>query len=145
MSEKSSLSLFAEGVVSLPDGYQDRTVNVYTRPSAGTPAFNISRDTMDTGETLPAYVDRQLALMQKHLSGWNQSGRSSVMLGEDLLQGEQVNASYRREGKSVWQQQAVFNTRDSHILVFTMSSSEELKDSDNNLFSELLRSFRFHN
>lgn len=145
MSEKSSLSLFAEGVVSLPDGYQDRTVNVYTRPSAGTPALNISRDTMDTGETLPAYVDRQLALMQKHLSGWHQSGRRTVMLGEDLLQGEQVNASYRREGKSVWQQQAVFNTRDSHILVFTMSSSEELKDSDNNLFSELLRSFRFHN
>ncbi|MCS4492701.1 DUF1795 domain-containing protein [Pantoea sp. B623] len=145
MSEKSSLSLFAEGVVSLPDGYQDRTVNVFTGPSAGTPAFNISRDTMDTGETLPAYVDRQLALMQKHLSGWNQSGRRTVMLGEDLLQGEQVNASYRREGKSVWQQQAVFNTRDSYILVFTMSSLEELKDGDNHLFSELLRSFRFHN
>ncbi|WP_367164167.1 DcrB-related protein [Kosakonia cowanii] len=61
--------------------------------------INIARDTLDQGENLTAYTDRQLALMAKHLKGWN-----------------------LREGKRIWQQQAVFNTQGAHILVFTMSS-----------------------
>ncbi|MBO4149528.1 DUF1795 domain-containing protein [Enterobacter cloacae] len=144
MSEPSSQCLFSEGLINFPDGYQDRTVNVFAPPAADAPAFNISRDALNPGETLAAYIDRQLALMEKHIKGWKQGERSDATLGDSLLQGEIVHASYLRDGKRVWQQQAVF-TVDSHkILVFTMTCTRVLDDADSALFGELLRSFRFH-
>jgi hypothetical protein len=144
MSEQSSVSLFTEGQVTFPAGYQDRTVNVFTAPGGQAPSFNISRDALNAGETLPAYIDRQLTLMEKHLKGWKQGERSAVALGDNLLQGEFVHASYLRDGKRIWQQQAVFNTQDTHILVFTMTAAATLTDQDNALFLSLLRSFRLH-
>ncbi|WP_336213087.1 DUF1795 domain-containing protein [Enterobacter sp. P82] len=144
MSEPSSQCLFSEGLINFPDGYQDRTVNVFAPPAADAPAFNISRDALNPGETLAAYIDRQLALMEKHIKGWKQGERSDATLGDSLLQGEIVHASYLRDGKRVWQQQAVFNVDSHKILVFTMTCTRALSDADNALFGELLRSFRFH-
>ncbi|NJQ19429.1 MULTISPECIES: DcrB-related protein [Enterobacterales] len=144
MSEPSSQCLFSEGLINFPDGYQDRTVNVFAPPAADAPAFNISRDALNSGETLAAYIDRQLALMEKHIKGWKQGERSDATLGDSLLQGEIVHASYLRDGKRVWQQQAVFNVDSHKILVFTMTCTRALDDADNALFGELLRSFRFH-
>lgn len=144
MSEPSSQCLFSEGLINFPDGYQDRTVNVFAPPAADAPAFNISRDALNPGETLAAYIDRQLALMEKHIKGWKQGERSDATLGDSLLQGEIVHASYLRDGKRVWQQQAVFNVDSHKILVFTMTCTRAMDDADNALFGELLRSFRFH-
>ena len=144
MSELHSQCLFSEGLINFPDGYQDRTVNVFAPPAADAPAFNISRDALNPGETLAAYIDRQLALMEKHIKGWKQGERSDATLGASLLQGEIVHASYLRDGKRVWQQQAVFNVDSHKILVFTMTCTRALDDADNALFGELLRSFRFH-
>jgi hypothetical protein len=72
MSELHSQCLFSEGLISFPEGYQDRTVNVFAPPAADAPAFNISRDALNPGEALAAYIDRQLALMEKHIKGWKQ-------------------------------------------------------------------------
>ncbi|ELV2794398.1 DcrB-related protein [Enterobacter ludwigii] len=145
MSEHSPQCLFNEGLINFPDGYQDRTVNVFVPPVAEAPAFNISRDTLNPGEALAAYIDRQLALMEKHLKGWKQSARNAVTLGDNLLQGEIVHASYLRDGKRIWQQQAVFNANTDKVLVFTMTCSRTLSDADSTLLGDLLRSFRFHN
>ncbi|ELY3469269.1 DUF1795 domain-containing protein [Cronobacter malonaticus] len=144
MSALSSVSLFNEGSISLPEGYQDRTVNVFVQPAAGAPSFNISRDALQPREILSAYIDRQLLLMQQHMKGWSHELRDSAVLGDNLLHGEIVHASYLRDGKRIWQQQAVFNIQDAHILVITMSSPTKLTERDNLLFMELLRSFRFH-
>ncbi len=144
MSEQPLISLFTEGQVTLPDSYQDRTVNVFTAPGNQSPSFNIARDTLNPGETLTAYIDRQLALMQQHLKGWKQEAREAAVLGDNLLSGEIVHANYLREGKRIWQQQAVFNTQGAHVLVFTMTSTKILSDPDNALFSSLLGSFRLH-
>jgi len=144
MSDQHEIAHFSEGQVRLPEGYLDRTVNVFTSRNTQVPSFNIARDTLDQGENLTAYTDRQLTLMQKHLKGWKQSERSAVMLGDNLLQGESVHATFLREGKRIWQQQAVFNTQGAHILVFTMSSAEKLTERDRSLFDDLLRSFRPH-
>ncbi|WP_067707263.1 DcrB-related protein [Erwinia sp. ErVv1] len=144
MPESHTTCRFTEGNITLPDHYQDRTVNVFTLPGKNTPAFNISRDSMNDDETLSAYIDRQLTLMQKHLKGWKQTERVSVVLGNNLLQGECVHASYLRDGKRVFQQQAVFNTSENHILVFTMSRVEKIRDMDSQCFQALLGSFRFN-
>lgn len=66
MSEQSSICQFSEGQVSLPEGYQDRTVNAFVASDARAPSFNITRDVLKPDETLAAYIDRQIALMEKH-------------------------------------------------------------------------------
>ncbi len=144
MSDNLPLCVFTEGRITLPDQYQDRTVNVFTLPGENTPAFNISRDSMNDDETLSAYIDRQLTLIQKHLKGWKQTERVPVVLGNNLLQGECVHASYLRDGKRVFQQQAVFNTSENRILVFTMTCTAILTDEDSHQFQALLASFCFN-
>lgn len=144
MSESHATCLFTEGRITLPDQYQDRTVNVFTLPGENAPAFNISRDTLSNGEVLQDYIDRQTALMDKHLKGWKLSLREAAVLGENIAHGECVHASYFRDGKRVFQQQAVFNTSENHILVFTMSRVEKIRDMDSQCFQALLGSFRFN-
>lgn len=143
MSDSATVSLFTEGQVSLPDGYIDRTVTVFT-PQGNAPAFNISRDVLQNGEMLADYIDRQVRLMEKHLKGWKKDDRLPAVLGNDLLKGECVHASYLQEGKRIWQQQAVFSLKDGKILVFTMSSLTKLTREDSVTFETLLQSFRFH-
>ncbi|HBI6864643.1 TPA: DUF1795 domain-containing protein [Enterobacter cloacae] len=144
MSESSPKYHINEGLISLPDGYQDRTVNVFALPAGDAPAFNISRDALNPGEALAAYIDRQLALMAKHLKGWKQGERRAATLGDSLSQGEIVDASYLRDAKRIWQQQAVFNTGGDNVLVFTMTCARALSDADGALLGDLLRSFRLH-
>lgn len=144
MLELSSFSLFSEGQITLPDGYQDRTVNIFTSFDRDAPSFTVSRDSLEPDESLAAYIDRQLAQMQQHLKQWQQSGRCPATLGESVLHGEIVHGSYQRDGKRIWQQQAVFNTGGAHILVFTMTATAMLTDADDVLFGSLLNSFRLH-
>ncbi|HBS5821040.1 TPA: DUF1795 domain-containing protein [Klebsiella variicola] len=144
MSENLPLCVFTEGRITLPDRYQDRTVNVFILPGENTPAFNISRDNLNEGESLPDYIDRQLALMEMHLKDWKLTESVPAVLGDNLLQGECIHASYLRDGKRIWQQQAVFNTAENHILVFTMSCTAILTDGDSQQFQALLASFSFN-
>ena len=109
MSESAQPCLFTEGQVTLPEGYQDRTVNVFTPPGADAPALNISRDTLKPGETLTTYIDRQMSLMAKHLKGWKTGERTEAVLGGSLTIGEIIHASYLRDGKRTFQQQAVYH------------------------------------
>ena len=144
MSESHAVCLFTEGRITLPDQYQDRTVNVFTLAGENAPAFNISRYTLSNGEALPDYIDRQTALMNKHLKGWKLSLREAAVLGENLIPGECLHASYLRDNRRIFQQQAVFNTADNHILVFTMTRMEKIRDTDSQCFQALLASFRFN-
>ncbi|MFX0567725.1 DcrB-related protein [Kosakonia cowanii] len=82
---------------------------MFTPPGADAPALNISRDTQNSGETLAAYIDRQMALMAKHLKGWKTGKRTEAVLGGSLAIGEIIHASYLRDGKRTFQQQAVYH------------------------------------
>ena len=144
MSELNLFSLLSEGQVMLPEGYQDRTVNLFTSFAKDAPSFTVSRDSLEPNEALSAYIDRQLAQMQQHLKQWQQSGRFPGTLGESGLHGEIVHGSYQRNGRPIWQQQAVFNPQGVHILVFTMTATAMLTEADNVLFDSLLKSFRPH-
>jgi len=144
MHIKDNDCLFTEGKVTLPAGYQDRTVNVITPAQQGAAALNISRDSLNENESLAAYIDRQLALLAQHLKGWKQAAREPAELGDKHLVGECVHASYLRDGKRVWQQQAVFNTQENHILVFTITKAAALDAADIQLFGQLLASFTGH-
>jgi hypothetical protein len=130
-----------EGALTLPEGYQDRTVNVFTVPGSNAPALNISRDSLKDSETLSEYIVRQLALMAKHLKSWKQGERLAATLGDNLFHGEFIDASYLRDGKRVYQRQAVFALDNRLVMVFTQTSSAQLNESDQTLLTELLHSF----
>ncbi|GAA3599082.1 DUF1795 domain-containing protein [Gibbsiella greigii] len=142
MSSPSSQCLFSEGSVTLPTGYSDRTVNVFSPRDAHASSINVSRDTAQENESLSGYVDRQLKLLEQHLSGWKTTDRQPVALGKDVVSGECISASYLRDGKRIWQQQAVFVLQRGSVLVFTQSRSEKLSIEDNAIFRDLLGSFK---
>lgn len=81
-----------EGCFVLPETFTDRSVNIFILEGneRTSPSLNISRDTLKPDEDLPAYIDRQIALMKKNL------GQHRVLLrapaqagtGNDALMGE---------------------------------------------------------
>jgi len=135
---------FNHGSVILPEGYQDRTVNVFISEQPAAPGVNISRDILADGETAAAYIDRQLLLLNQQLTDWKLQERQPVWLGDQLLSGECALTNYRYDSRRIWQQQAIFAVGQTQLLVFTLSKSNPLNDSDTQLFSSLLGSFAFH-
>jgi len=73
---------------------------------------------------------------------WAFKSREPVMLGGDLLAGEWVRASYLRDGKRIWQSQAVFALADGRVLVFTLAMARKLTPQDDALLQHVLNSYR---
>ncbi|HFF9829688.1 DUF1795 domain-containing protein [Serratia marcescens] len=133
---------FSEGSVSLPDGYRDRTVNVLLAGDDFSPSLNISRDALQSDEALADYITRQLDELSQGLKGWVLKSREPAALGKDLQQGECVHASYLRDGKRVWQRQAVFALQEGLVLVFTMAHTRKLLPQDDTLLQQVLDSYQ---
>ncbi|HEI3539040.1 TPA: DUF1795 domain-containing protein [Escherichia coli] len=141
MSE-SERCVFSEGSVSLPAGYNERTVNVLVAGDEYSPSLTISRDNARHGELLPDYIARQLAVLSGNLKGWVLNRREPVSLGNGQWAGERVDASYLRDGQRIWQQQAVFMLQDSRILVFTLTHNRKLSQQDTTLLRQVLDSYQ---
>jgi len=135
---------FDHGTVTLPEGYLDRTVNVFIPEQSGAPNLNISRDTLTDNETTAAYIDRQLVLLSQQLTGWKLQLRENAWLGVQPRAGECVHSSYLHAGRRIWQQQAIFAVDQTQLLVFTLNKSSPLNADDTQLFSSLLGSFAVH-
>ncbi|HDU5650674.1 TPA: DUF1795 domain-containing protein [Klebsiella aerogenes] len=133
---------FSEGSVALPEGYADRTVNVLLAGDDVSSSINISRDALQPAEALDGYVSRQLAALGQSLKGWAFKSREPVLLGGDLLAGEWVRASYLRDGKRIWQSQAVFALADGRVLVFTLAMARKLTPQYDALLQHVLNSYR---
>lgn len=132
---------FTEGSVSLPDGYSDRTVNVLLAGDDHAPSLNISRDALQADESLADYITRQLDTLSHALKGWVLKSREPAVLGSGALPGEEVHASYLRDGKRFWQRQAVFALPEGPVLVFTLAHSRKLTAQDESLLQQVLTSF----
>ncbi|MGP3220719.1 DcrB-related protein [Serratia bockelmannii] len=133
---------FSEGSVSLPAGYSDRTVNVLLAEDDFSPSLNISRDMLQPDEALAGYITRQLDELSQGLKGWVLKNREPAVLGKTQLQGECVHASYLRDGKRVWQRQAVFALQEGHVLVFTLAHTRKLLPQDDALLQQVLDSYQ---
>ncbi|BES86833.1 hypothetical protein PEC302107_30620 [Pectobacterium araliae] len=143
-TNSSACCIFTEGRITLPDGYRDRTVNALVPEKEGEPAFTVARDSLEAGESRSDYIERQLTLMSQHLKGWKTLARDAIWLGSHLLEGETISASYLREGRRMWQQQAVFALDNAQILVFTLSKTAPLSATDASQLNALLGSFTFN-
>lgn len=67
-----------EGSITLPEGFQDRTVNMFILGNSIPAPLNItvSRDNLLSGEDLGAYIERQVKLIASKLRGYTILARS---------------------------------------------------------------------
>lgn len=68
--------------------------------------------------------------------------REPATLGDGLTAGEWVRASYLRDGKRIWQNQAVFALAEGRVLVFTLAMARKLTPQDDALLLQVLSSYR---
>jgi hypothetical protein len=133
-----------EGHLTLPEGFQDRTVNMFVMGANGpTPlSITISRDTTLPGEVLSTYLERQLKLIASKLRGYTVLDKQVVALSrQQPLQGVQVEASHQAEGRPMYQCQAAFIIAPGRVLVFSTSSKQDFTPQQTEQWAELLASF----
>ena len=139
--------VFTEGSIGLPPGYEDRTTNVLVPANVQVqPNLSVARDWMKPGETLPTYVDRQLALLKSQLAGHHLISRQPARLGreddEAALTGERIDARYRNGKLTIYQRQAAFELSPGRIVVFTGARAHGFGDEFEQLWAQWLASYQ---
>lgn len=133
-----------EGRITLPDGFEDRTVNMFVTGAYGpTPlSITISRDTTQPGEALGAYLERQLKLIASKLHGYTLLEKKVVELSRmQPLQGVQIEASHQVDGRPMYQRQAAFLVAPNRVLVFSTSSQKDFTSGQREDWAALLERF----
>lgn len=140
--DTSSIYLLQEGQINIPDGFTDRTVNVFSCGKPGSAfALNIARDVPEQGETLEEYVTRQTGMLKKHLRGYQVTRRDRLTVGEQKKDAEQVDASYMADGRKVWQRQLAL-LRGEIVLIFTATSTVAFTAKQDQQWAQWVESFR---
>lgn len=136
-----------EGRLTLPEGFQDRTVNMFVL-GATVPAplsITVSRDHTLPGEAIDTYLERQLKLIASKLRGYTLLEKKAVVLSSTQpIQGVQVEAYHLVDKRPIHQRQAAFIIAPNRVLVISASSQLDFTAQQNQQWSELLASFEPH-
>lgn len=139
--------LLHEGRITLPAGFQDRSVNMFI-PGNVVPApfsLTIARDTTQPGEALADYVDRQVGLIAAKLRKYKRQSTRDVQLGVQApIAGLQVDAHYQSDGRTIYQRQAAFLIATDRALVFSGTCQNPFDDHLDRLWADVLASFQAH-
>jgi hypothetical protein len=134
-----------EGSIVLPEGFQDRTVNMFVLGNSIPAPLNVtvSRDNMLPAEDLKSYIDRQVKLIASKLRGYTLLGKKVATLStQQPLAGIQVDAYYLNDGRPAYQRQAAFEIEPGRILVFSTTSQTDFGPTQNENWLQLLSSFQ---
>ncbi|MDZ3991662.1 hypothetical protein PspTeo4_11208 [Pseudomonas sp. Teo4] len=129
----------------MPDGFQDRTVNMFILGNNIPAPLNItlSRDNLLPAEDLQAYVNRQVKLIAAKLRGYTVLAKKPAQLSSSQsLAGVQIEGYYMNEGRPVYQRQAAFEIAPGRILVFSTTSQKDFSGGQNESWLQLLNSFQ---
>lgn len=133
-----------EGRITLPQGFEDRSVNMFILGSS-IPAplsITLSRDNTLPGEELNTYFERQIKLISAKHKGYTVLGRSAAVLSQaHPLSGLQVDAYYFNDRQAFFQRQAAFEVQPGRVLVFSTTRSGEFSAQQNTDWLTLLNSF----
>jgi hypothetical protein len=134
---------FSEGVVTLPSGYCERTLNTLNDTRSILPTITISRDSLGNHNSVEEYIDSQISILNSQMKNWLQDPHELVVLGDNLTSGILINYSFLRPDKTrSYQKQAIFTLNMEDLLIFSVSKSSALTDADNQCFTDTLKSFR---
>ncbi|RJT53514.1 DcrB-related protein [Rahnella variigena] len=134
---------FSEGVVTLPSGYCERTLNTLNDTRSILPTITISRDSLGNHNSVEEYIDSQLSILKSKMKEWLQEPYELVVLGDNLTSGILINYSFLRPDKvRSYQKQAIFTLNMEDLLIFSVSKSSVLTNADNQCFTDTLKSFK---
>lgn len=137
-----------EGGISLPQGFQDRSVNMFVL-GASVPAplsITVSRDTLLPDEQLDPYVERQVKMLGSKLRGYTVFGQKAVSLSTTApIAGIQIDAYYTNDGRPFYQRQAAFLIEPGRTLIFSTTAQADFSPEQNKDWDHLLASFRPRN
>jgi hypothetical protein len=134
-----------EGSVGLPPGFEDRTTNLFVPADPQVqPNLSIARDSLVQGETLAAYVDRQIGILKARMPGHKLLARANERLGlqEPALVGERIDAQYKNGTQVIRQRQAAFLAGENRVIIFTVATPRAIDDRLDMLWRTWLDSFQ---
>lgn len=138
-----SLCRFSEGMITLPQGYCERTLNTLVHPQSTLPPITISRDKLGNHNNPEEYILSQLAIFQKQMKDWQQQDHQPVVLGDGLTTGIMITYDFLRpDNQRLYQKQAIFTLNMDDILIFSLSKAAPLTEEDIQLFTGILKTFR---
>jgi hypothetical protein len=143
---------FHEGSIALPEGFEDRTANVFVPANPQVqPNLSIARDWMKDGETLGAYIDRQLGVLKSQFAGHKLILREAAVLGEGeaALRGERIDDQYKSGKLVVYKRQAAFVVASNppgqdpsrRVLILTATTPRGFTDAFEDLWSRWIASY----
>jgi hypothetical protein len=133
-----------EGSLALPEGFQDRTVNMFVlgKSMPGPLSITISRDDLLPGEALATYVDRQVKLLASKMRGYTSLGKQPASLSKTSpIAGVQVDAYYLNDGRPYYQRQAAFVIAPGRAMVFSTTSQGKFTPEQTASWQDMLDSF----
>lgn len=135
-----SLYHINEGTFDLPGDWADRTMHIFTPDESENPDWNIvvSRDKLEDGETLSAYLEKQLADMPKVLPRFRLVSNEEIAVND--IPARRVVATWVGDGGTVRQKQVVFAVK-STSLVFTFTVLERLYQKYEEVLDDFLQTF----
>lgn len=137
---------FSEGMITLPEGYSERTLNTLADKRALLPPITLSRDVMGNHNSIEEYIESQLTLLKKQVKDWQQAPYELIKLGNDLTTGILISYDFLRpDNIRQYQRQAIFTFNMDDLLIFSISKAAPLSDQDRESFSNTLDSFRTYN
>jgi hypothetical protein len=145
MSDERSPYRIHEGSLEIPDGFQDRTANLFVSKGdpRTSPNLSVARDTLEKDETLRDYVTRQIGVLAEKLPGHAVERRCAARLGagDAAIEGEQIDARYRNGGRTLHQRQAAFAVGGGRVLVFSATLTAPASAPFETLWTRWLASF----
>ncbi|MER2044550.1 DUF1795 domain-containing protein (plasmid) [Pantoea agglomerans] len=134
---------FTEGMITLPQGYCERTLNTLAGTRSTLPPITISRDKLGDHNNPEEYILSQLAILQKQMKDWQQEVHQPVVLGNNLTTGIMITYDFLRpDNLRLYQKQAVFTLNMDDLLIFSLSKASPISAADLQIFSDTLESFR---
>ena len=109
-----------EGLIELPEGWDDKTINIFARdlPPNQVASIVITRDDITT--SLREFVDKTVKQLTKQLPRFALAKRSVASFG--VIEGEELSFQWRRENVDIFQMQAFVPVTDERVLTFTVSA-----------------------
>lgn len=122
-----------EGLLELPEGWDDKSINIFSRELAPNQIASIviTRDTIT--DPLSVFVDKTMKTLTKQLPRFMMFKREVSSFG--AIEGEDVSFQWRREGMDIYQRQAFLPLSEQRVLTFTISAPVKYR---NEVDAELL-------
>lgn len=136
-----------EGQFDIPDdGRIDRSMNVLAMPDGSGTTLIVSRDALQTQETLAQFVTRQMRDLTRQVSQLKEVSRGEIGIGSPMreLRGIELVTQFRQNGQALYQRQAVFQLAapSPNVLIITASSAVPFDAEALAIWQRVLASFQ---